>query len=105
MSLIQRECTPALSPSEGERENRRQLSGEPRIRGRVRVGGEFDGQLHRFDFRLRSYTVTARAGDTRHAASPIHRTTYSAAAWEPVPSTLWSALQTNLYSRRAGKFS
>ena len=27
--------TPALSPSEGERENRRQLSGEPRLRRRM----------------------------------------------------------------------
>jgi hypothetical protein len=31
--------TPALSPSEGERENRRQLCGKPRFMGRVGVRG------------------------------------------------------------------
>ncbi len=34
----------------------------------------------------------------------VQRTTCSAAAWGPVPSTLWSALQMNLYSRRVAQF-
>jgi len=66
--------TPALSPSEGERENRRQLSGETRFRGRSR---RRYSKYHRagrpVDSQPRTPALRIGAGPEARAPGPILR--------------------------------